>query len=265
MADLPNPMISIVFFLIFTVGFFIAKYVLFSVKSEETFLISIVFYLYIGVTVISQLFINVGLTNTLCGTRQWETAIFVTILPWLAIFLLLKTLLTIFPGWLIPFSNTFGYLITRLFGLPSLVLDAFKDEDQLIKEEASSRQKAFLYNIYNDPSKLINKIGNQNFDAWWVSMNESNLLTDKALNDDNIVKNQIHNFFYLKQTISEFIWYVLIGILTISISYNFIINSACSNSVKEMKARFEKHTKSTDLKNDAEKSAPDTRVYSSFE
>ena len=40
-----------------------------------------------------------------------------TLLPWIMIFCLLIILLLVFPGWLIPFSNTFGYGIAKIGGI----------------------------------------------------------------------------------------------------------------------------------------------------
>ena len=46
-------------------------------------------------------------------------------------------------------------------------------------------------------------------------------------------------FFCISKTvlISKFIWYLLVGILTTLTAYNFIIQTPCSVSVKEMEAR----------------------------
>ena len=69
----------------------------------------------------------------------------------------------------------------------------------------------------------------------------------------------------MKTYMSEFIWYMLVGVLTISISYNFIINTACENSIKEMQARYDKHNENIGLQNKAKETAPKERSFSSFE
>jgi len=38
----------------------------------------------------------------------------------------------------------------------------------------------------------------------------------------------------LKDTVSEYIWYILTGGLVTSVSYNYMVNSECVKSVKEL-------------------------------
>ena len=44
-----------------------------------------------------------------------------TIIPWVFIFGVINLILIIFPGWLSPFANTFGYLAMKIFGLNDLL------------------------------------------------------------------------------------------------------------------------------------------------
>ena len=157
MADLPNPIFSIAFFSGLTFAFFIIKYYLATfnkiqaLNPNESFLISICFYIYVGMVIFSQLFLNLGLTYSLCGTTQWETAMFVTFVPWLLIFMLLKILLDTFPGWTMPFSNTFGYLLVKLMGIRTIINKYF------INEKATSKVNKLLSKFYTDPSVIINQ------------------------------------------------------------------------------------------------------------
>ena len=84
-------------------------------------------------------------------------------------------------------------------------------------------------------------------------------------NVSNEKKQEFKNFVTLKTIISEFIWFILVGLFTISASYNYIINLACNNSVASMKARHEQHDADVQLVNKSEKSAPPQRVYTTFE
>ena len=76
---------------------------------------------YIIIVVIGEYFINLNLSYQMCKVYQWQTILFITIVPWLLIFGVMHLFLTMFPGWLSPFSNTFGYLVVKLMGLPELM------------------------------------------------------------------------------------------------------------------------------------------------
>ena len=44
-----------------------------------------------------------------------------TIIPWVLIFGVINIILIIFPGWISPFANTFGYGVMNLLGLKQLL------------------------------------------------------------------------------------------------------------------------------------------------
>ena len=70
------------------------------------------------------------------------------------------------------------------------------------------------------------------------SLNNSKLLKSGVTKDQ---KNKLLDFVYLKTIVAEFMWFFLTGLLTTSASYNFIINSACSHSLKDMKERHDEY------------------------
>ena len=252
----PNPFLSIIVFLILTISYFVGKYVLQTKKMSPTYIFGLLG-IYMGSLIISELFINVTLTNALCGSNQWYTALLVTAVPWILIFGLLNILLMLFPGWLIPFSNTIGYGITRLGGLNSLL-------DKILKPQDATGDKQLtkaLADIYSDRSLLINQAGINNFDTFWNSLKKGNLLQSGAAN----LKQELLNFVYLKTIIAEFMWFLLAGLLTTSASYNFIISSACSHSVKDMQAKHDAYQQHIDIEDATSQAAPPDRVYSTFE
>ena len=257
MANPPNPTFSILIFLTLTIFYFVTKYILLSKKIGATF-ISVLLYCYLGLVIISQLFSNLQLTKSLCGSSQWSTAVIVTLLPWTIIFGLLTIILSVFPGWLIPFSNTIGYGITKLAGLNDTLVNIFKPEDKTGNKELSKA----LAKIYSDKSLLINEIGITNFESMWNSFKSGGLLNDSVTAND---KNDLLNFIYMKTTISEFIWFLLVGLLTLTTSYNFIIQTSCSTSVQALRERQKDFDEENELENQGEEKAPERRVYSRFE
>ena len=252
----PNPFLSIIVFLILTVIYFIVKYVLQIKKLGVTYIL-VLLIIYISSLIISELIVNINLTNSICGSNQWQTALLVTAVPWILIFGLLNILLTLFPGWLIPFSNTFGYGVVRLGGLNSLL-------DKILKPQDATGDKQLtkaLADIYSDRSLLINQIGIENFDSFWNSLKNGGLLQSNKTE----LKDQLRDFVYLKTIVAEFLWFLLAGLLTSSASYNFIINSACSHSVKDMQERHKDYQEQIDTEDTAAKAAPPNRVYSTVE
>ena len=256
-SDNPNPMFSIILFIILTIGYFIVKYMFLSKDDSSTYLL-IALYSYLGINIVSQLIINISLTNQICGESQWYDAFFITAVPWVVIFGALSVLLKIFPGWLMPFSNTFGYGIAKLGGINDLFSDILVSESQT---KSKNLNKA-LQDIYSDQSLLINQVGIENFDDFWNKLKTAGMLKSNVSDEK---KQEFKNFITLKTIISEFIWFLLVGLFTISASYNYIINLACNNSVASMKARHEEHDSDVQLMNKSENSAPEERVYSTFE
>ena len=256
----PNYLISMILFLILTFMYFIIKYILklYFQENSNSF-ITILFFAYIGSIISSQLFVNAGLTKDVCGTTQWYTAFFMTVIPWLLVFGLLKVLLDIFPGWLSPFSNTFGYGIAVLFGLKEKFLGLLKVNG------TNDDKKRIMYEIYNNPSVLINQInGIRKEDIIEFYNSFSSYYFKSDLNADTVL-DTLEKYIYLKTYIAEFIWFVLVGTLTISISHNNIINTACKNSVKEMKLRHQEYEKDVTIKEKALKGSPQKRIYATYD
>jgi hypothetical protein len=78
------------------------------------------------------------------------------------------------------------------------------------------------------------------FENAWNKLVKGNIIDDKpSENEQN--KNKLYDFVQMKFTISEYIWNLLTGFLVTSISYNYIINTGCAKSPKEMKERYEKY------------------------
>jgi hypothetical protein len=193
------------------------------------------FYIYLLSVLLVEYFVNLNLTTSICGSSQWTTALFVTILPWGIIFGILTLLLTMFPGWLSPFSNTFGYAIALMAGLNDTFADIIEPNPKGIKlkPDESILQQA-LAHIYSDKSLLINEITVDNFDYFWDSMKG---VFKQSVYENDTFKNNLYSMVVLKNTVSMCIWYILTGILITSISYNYIINSGCKASAAEMQER----------------------------
>ena len=235
MASSPNPSSALFWFFIVTTLFYIVKY---NISEASNLAATVVYVLLIAV---GEFFINLSLTNDMCGENQWGTAFSITLAPWLVIFGLLNLMLNLFPGWKTPFSNTFGYGAALIGGLTPLVKNIFKDPTAVKDPEI---KKTVQY-IYRDQSLLINEIGEgkEAFEEFWNSMKDAIVPSVYALDGEGSLKEKLMNLVKSKYIVSEYIWYMLAGTLVTSISYNYLVNIGCDNSAKKMLNRREAYNR----------------------
>jgi hypothetical protein len=255
----PNPLAAMIFFFIVT-----SIYCVISIFMSGSAMLKLTTTLcYILFVITGQYFINLNLTHAMCGVRQWKSALFITFIPWAMIFGVLHLFLYLFPGWLSPFSNTFGYLVAKLMGLPDLMKIILVPMDKNTSNDA-------LIQVSSDTSLLINQFSpenyveipdkeaaekngvkrliktRENFDLAWSKLQESGIIQklepdDKDLYKNETYRNKLYNFVQMKYAISEYVWNMLTGLFVTSISYNYILNTGCAKSPKEMKERYDKY------------------------
>lgn len=201
-------------------------------KSNKKLLLSI----YIVCVLVSQFFINLKSTQNICGTNQPTMAVMITLVPWVFVFGSLILLLTLFPGWKSPFSNTFGYILTKIMGIQKVFNNIL----------VSDSKNKMLAKLYEDNSLMINEITPSNFEDFWQHFTKSNLLNKTA----NSYKNQLYNLVKMKDIVSETIWYLLSGNIILSIGENYLTTMKCRKSVSTMK---EQHEEWEEEKNKVEK------------
>jgi type VI protein secretion system component Hcp len=262
MSDTPNPTSAVVLFIILTTIYAPVKYYLNKPKSNETDNIEAKSnHLYLGIYIlcltIGEFVINLSLTNSMCGGTQWGTALLVTLIPWIVIFGSINVLLIVFPGWLGPFSNTFGYMIAKFAGINTLINKIFKPKME--QTDASAKDKDMinaLANIYGNKSLLINQISVQDFNKFWTTMSP---LFKSEVSNNSELKMELFNMVRLKTIVSEYIWLILTGIYVTSVSYNYIINSKCAVSERVMENKDKEYTEKQEEKQANNEEEP--RVY----
>jgi hypothetical protein len=217
------------------------------------------------ILVIGEGFINLGISSGICqGAAQPSSALIATIFPWFLVLGLLKILLAIMPGWLIPFENTFGYLFVSMVTdlkdvfndilTPQYNLDPAKkvqgggggggggaggggaggaSESEILEKMQKRDIGRALEQIYSDQSILLNELNLENLDAFWRGFTESSLI--KPGKDES--KDKIKKFILLKSIVGEFVWLILTGFLVVSISYNYLLNIGCTYTKEQQQAR----------------------------
>ena len=243
------------FFILTTIFFVIKYYITDGVQSK------IYFGIYITLLIIGEYIINLSLTESMCGNKQWSNALLVTLIPWVFIFGLLNVVLSLFPGWLSPFSNTFGYAVVKMAGIGSFFDKILKTKATSATSAASPAMNEALEHIYSDKSLLINEITQENFERFWTNMSG---LFKSGVSSDASIKQQLFDYIRLKDNIAEYIWYMLTGGLVTSVGYNYIVNSGCNKSVKDMQKRHKEYEAQA-LQQMKDKQAETPRVYASTE
>jgi len=218
-------------------------------------------YIWIGVffafCCILQFVNNLYLTKIVCGEPQANQALFATLMPWIVVFGTVVICLFLFKGWLRVFSNTFGMTAAQMYGINEVVQQIFsKDQRNAVTEKANNPVNINLLkaieNVYSSPSIIVNELdpsdaiitpkkdssgniikpeegGKQQMDISWNSMNLlfNGILDKTNLTDKNLIL-ELHNKVLLKDTVGYFVWFILMGSLTILISTNTLINNGCS-------------------------------------
>lgn len=218
-------LISLVFFIGLTVLYSIVRFFVErkSANSSMSFILTLI---YFSLVVVSQFFLNLYTTRLLCKESQPATALVYTVIPWVFIFGSIFSLLKIFPGWKVPFSNTFGYLVVKILGIRGLFHKILK----------SPETNNTIKTIYEDSSLTINEFTPSNFESVYNSFVSNGLLSADA----EQYKQKFKNLVLIKDYVSELVWLILTGMLITSISYNSINNSTCSKSIGSMQKEHRK-------------------------
>jgi len=247
-------------------------YLIFEVLTKGKYA-SLVFKIYITVILFSQFLLNINLTRDICGEANTFIAFIYTFIPWTIIFGIIVLFLGVFPGWLAPFSNTFGYFLIRMYGLNRKFEEVVKgspipgDATLPVSSEAA-KSKELIQNILANKSILVNEIpdANTGFDNFLISLNNMGLLKDKMFDKDSLTNDYsnpatlaLQDLIRIKFLIAKIIWYLLTGLLTISIAYNSIIQSECKNSIKYIEKTYSQNQKEVEKTNN--ENSTNTRKY----
>jgi len=256
MAELSSS-VAIGFFLVLFAGYSYYKFKKNGVLSGG------VTFMFFIVLITGEYFINLAMSKDICGFDQEKTALIATLLPWFIVLGVLKAALIVFPGWLTPFSNTFGYIfvsaVTDLKDVFNAILtpqfdlappkdggggggqkgggDAGLQDSADIPENSVKNKQDIgraLEQIYTDQSILLNELSLDNLDRFWDSFKESKLIRPSAKIED---LEKIRKFLMMKTIVGEFVWLVLCGMLVVSISYNYLLNMGCTFTPEQQKIR----------------------------
>lgn len=180
--------------------------------------------LYVTVLIIGQFILNLVISS---GCRSTGMVYTLTIVTLGSIILYGSTymILLAFPGWLEPFSNTFGYAVANLSGLGGLLEILFKTPEE-VKE--NSDLKDIMVRLTTDPTLIFNQLTPVNLDSFIKNMGVT-LSNDKQV--ENIEK--LRRFVDMKYNISFAIWFILVSVISFSIGSNYILSQDCRKKKSE--------------------------------
>jgi hypothetical protein len=157
-----------------------------------------------------------------------------SIIPFSLIYIAGTLCLQLFPGWIRGFANTYGNILANSFGYSSYV-----SENEILASNTGTNEatKTLLSKITTDPTLLLNELTLDGYDVSgdeirWIEFDK--MKGSGFINDvDNTVKKGLASFIYMKNMVSYFMWYTILGMLTLLISINNILNSnTCASKTK---------------------------------
>ena len=223
-------------FYLLTIIFFITKYSLskaerdknewiYTMNNSKANMLNL-FYLFL--LIISQIFINNNISRIYCKKVQTYTVLKYTLLPNILIFGSLICILTFFPNWAMPFSNTIGYFIVS-WG--SKLKQNFL---KLFNPGRNNKDLNFENFIKKKNTSIINQMNPDNFDKVVDDILKFNDLKKKNryYNNSNTIDayKYIYKYVCQKHLISHFIWFLLAGSYALTVSHGYIYNlqDSCS-------------------------------------
>lgn len=245
----PDPKKSMIFFMMLSLiyGIFVSTTILSSTsieQVEENSTNFIFILIYILLLIIGMYFLNLNIAKSICqnDTAQYSNVFFATILPWIIVFGILYFILEIFTGWIRPFSNTIGYVVVNLLGVEDIIVKLLNKEQ---KDNNNITQA--LVQIEQNKSKFINEFepDKSQFKEFIEKLQTEGLTKTTFLTGNKISPDELELFklVNIKHIIGKLMWYILAGTVISSISYNYIINIKCTQTLKDVEKLIESQNK----------------------
>jgi hypothetical protein len=222
--------------------------------------------LYLLIVCLVQFILNTAYLTDKCGGEvrgNIGVAALYTFFPWLIMFGIMMAVLIIFPGFKSAFSDVIGY-----FSIAGGAGDIFA---KIMKNElppptpGSTANKELeatvdtVTKLLGNSGILINKITPDNFIEMWHMLTPL-MRDDVKANTNNMgqqYKSELLALVVQKDNIGEALWYIYTAILITSIVYYNLASRGCVKSVEQIKAGYDDYLKQQE-EVEAEKKATTT-------
>ena len=170
---------------------------------------------FLAAVVVTMAGIYVEVLKERCG--QGATGpVLTALLPWVIMLGGSMVALKALPGWIQPFSNTFGYLAVHI---PML-----RATDKLIAVLADE-QKTSIELIKKNPGLTLNEFASSTFSGAMEKMKAEGLVKADA------PLEELRGIVAVKDSVAAAVWYLLVGCVAITTSFNVLMNFTCQKTV----------------------------------
>ncbi len=206
-------------------GYFtlVSLFILLKYNLPTTLFVDIGFFLTILLVMLAS---NVEIQRSVCGEVDAGTTLS-TLAPW-TMLAAIMAILRFFPAWKKPFSNTFGYLFMIFADGGGKLRNVLQhganwNTNSRLKTMLEESPNALLYEMQYKPAeefqKTIEKLGTDD------SVGE---ITNASVEVTELIK-----VLLLKDLIGEMVWYMLVGAVAITVSYNVVVS--CKTKMNRVK------------------------------
>lgn len=221
---------SLVSYISFTLLFFI-------VKNQFPFPGTSWIWAFLIITGLIQFVNNLYITNLpqVCGAYNVNGALIATIVPWITIFGITCFCLIFIPGWLRVFSNTFGFAIANMAGMNETISKLFPPKPPSDTAKLNPALQESTAVLYTNIGMFVNEIDINDYQdlsgqIQWKSLeNVMSFLNITNVDDLPGLKKQLHKMLKLKEDAGYFMWFILIGSISVLISTNSVLLSSCNS------------------------------------
>jgi hypothetical protein len=227
---------SLVSYISFTLLFFI-------LKNQFKFPGTTWIWIFLLISGLIQFINNLYLTHLpeICGSYNVNSAFTATIVPWVCIFAVTCFCLIYIPGWLRVFSNTFGAGIANMGGMQEVVSKLFVGNPN----SSDGEMKETIALLYTNIGKFVNEINldyqeikrqdgsvDRNIDnspkMKWDSLDAVMRVMNIDPSGKDALKNDLYKMLVLKEDAGYFMWFILIGSISVLISTNSLLLTTCN-------------------------------------
>lgn len=197
-------------------GYFtiVGLFILIKYNMPTTILVDIVFLLGVVVVMLAS---NVEIQRSVCGEVDPGT-ILSTLAPWTMLGVIMA-ILRFFPAWKKPFANTFGYLFMVFADGGGKLRRVLEHGENWSK---NTRLKSMLE---ESPNALLYEMQYKPLDQFQPTIDK--LSADESIGKITNASIEIYDLVHvllLKDLIGEMVWYMLVGAVAITVSYNVVVS-----------------------------------------
>ena len=244
-----SPLSNVIFFTLLTIVYCIVTIVyLYTSNNIETLKENsnnkIFLLIYISFLLAGNYYLNLKTAKTICPNTDlyslYSQILFITIAPWLFIFVILYLILELFNGWIKPFSNTIGYIVVSFLGARKIIQKLLNKKPGILGEKQNKDLRNVFKYIDNHSEKFINEFSTDlvEYGDFITQLKKDDIfITDDLENNPDLI--ELYKLISIKNIVGRIVWYILAGLLICSITFNYIINLSCNVSSENNRQEIE--------------------------